>query len=146
MKEKSLTAKSLGKRLRQERERLGLSQKELAEAAGVRRITVYQYERGDRRPSTDFIVALLPSGFSLQNLFFGEHQVINRNEDRFVDVDLAVELHMLVDQYGVDSKGRLLQSEYRNALFAQLLEMAINLHRKEVDLDALHEVLESFAA
>ena len=138
--------KRQGKRLREERERLGLSQEELAEAAGVRRITVYQYERGDRRPSTDFMVALLPAGLSLQYLFFGEHQVIDRDEDRFVDADLAIELHMLVDQCGVDSKGRLLQSEYRNALFAQLLEMAINLHRKEVDLDAVYDVLESFAA
>ncbi len=146
MNEKPLTPKSFGQRLREERLRLGLTQEELADAAGVQRATVYQYEKGSRRPSLDFLIELLPVGLSWRYMMFGDRRVFDTEEYRMVDADLAVELHMLVDRYGVDSKGRLLQSEHRNALFAQLVEMAINLKKDEVDTGALTEVLEAFAA
>ena len=141
--EKRFTAESYGERLKQERNRLGFTQGELAEIGGVRRTTVYMYERGTRRPSLDFICALLPAGLSLSYILLGERYVVDASE-RVVDTDLAGDLHTLVDRYGVDSKGRLLQTEYRNVLFRQLLEMATNLKRDEVDMKAVQKVLKDF--
>ena len=146
MNRKPLTPKSFGKRLREERLRLGLTQGELADAAGVQRATVYQYEKGSRRPSLDFLIELLPVGLSWGYMMFGDRKIFDAEELRMVDADLAGDLHKRVDRYGVDSKGRLLQSEHRNALFRQLVEMALNLKKDEVDTDAIHEVLEAFAA
>jgi transcriptional regulator with XRE-family HTH domain len=80
-----LTAEALGKRLKQERQRLRLTQAQLGELAGVKRLSVYLYERGDRRPTMDFVVGTLAAGVSLEYLLLGEHRRIPAR-DRFVDV------------------------------------------------------------
>lgn len=50
--------KEMGRRLRQARERVGLSQEEVAEKLGVDRVTVTQWESGRRRPSHDHLIRL----------------------------------------------------------------------------------------
>ncbi|MCL7660626.1 XRE family transcriptional regulator, partial [Klebsiella pneumoniae] len=41
---------NIGSRLREERERLGLSQQALGEIGGVKKLTQLNYEKGDRAP------------------------------------------------------------------------------------------------
>ena len=84
--EKPLDAKTLGRRLRRERKRLALTQGDVADLAGVTHVTVYQYEKGQRRPSLNFLLDIQPAGVNLQFLLFGKHRVIAA-DDRFVDAD-----------------------------------------------------------
>ena len=142
---KLIDPKILGRRLREERERLGLMQKEVAEAAGVRRITVYQYEKGDRRASLDFLLAVETLGICREYVLTGQRPD-PKTRPRWIDADLAVELFGLVEEYGVDEKGRVLRREYREDLFKLLVSMSTNLDRTAVSRPAIDRVLRDFAA
>lgn len=62
--------KALGSRIREERKRLGLSQEDLASAAGLDRTYVGGVERGERNPSLESIASLSRAlGVSLATLF-----------------------------------------------------------------------------
>lgn len=50
--------KSIGSRLREERERLGLSQTDFGERGGVRQNTQYLYETDKRMPGGDYLAAV----------------------------------------------------------------------------------------
>ncbi|MGI1671981.1 MAG: helix-turn-helix transcriptional regulator [Neptuniibacter sp.] len=48
-----------GERLKEERERLNMSQSEFAKAAGVSTVSQGYYEQGRRKPSSDYLAELL---------------------------------------------------------------------------------------
>ncbi|MCQ3000396.1 helix-turn-helix domain-containing protein [Pseudomonas syringae] len=52
----------IGRRLRQERKRLGLSQKEMGELGGVAANAQGKYESGERAPRADYLAALAKAG------------------------------------------------------------------------------------
>lgn len=137
--------KILGRRLRQERERLGLTQTDLAEIAGVRRITVYQYEKGDRRASLDFLLSVEHVGVSFEYILRGERPK-SVEITRYIDAQVASELFDLVDRYAVDKKGRALHRDSRQTLFDSLVSLTVNLERSQIDRAAINDVLEEFAA
>lgn len=66
-----------GERLRQERERLGLSQSTLAEKLGVHRNTVVRYEAGKREPAVEYLSALAELGADFGFLLSGERTTAN---------------------------------------------------------------------
>jgi len=53
---------SFGDRLKEERERLGLSQTAFAERAGTTRKTQFNYETNARRPDTDYVALAIEMG------------------------------------------------------------------------------------
>lgn len=59
------------KRLKEERERLGLSQAKFAEACGVGKTAQYTYERGDREPSWAYMEAAEKIGVDTLYVFTG---------------------------------------------------------------------------
>ncbi|WP_179949742.1 helix-turn-helix domain-containing protein [Burkholderia sp. MSMB1459WGS] len=59
-------------RLRSERLRLGLSQVEFATAGGVQKHAQFQYEKGMRRPNSDYLSAIAAAGVDLHYLLTGE--------------------------------------------------------------------------
>lgn len=61
----------LGERIRQERERLRMSQEEFGELAGTNRVTQAQYEKGIREPKHSYFKALEAHGVDLPFLVFG---------------------------------------------------------------------------
>lgn len=63
-----------GARLREERERLGLSQAALASAAGVRRLAQGQYEKEHSSPSVRYLAAVAAAGVDLQYALFGRRR------------------------------------------------------------------------
>lgn len=63
--------KLIGQRLRQERERLQLSQSVLAEETGVGRKTQYNYEEGDRSPDTNYLVKAAAIGVDVVYVLTG---------------------------------------------------------------------------
>ena len=60
---------NFGQRLKTERERLGLTQKELAEAVSISYVTQSNYETGKRKPDTKYIASIATIGFDLKYLF-----------------------------------------------------------------------------
>lgn len=60
-----------GLRLREERERLGLSQTALASAGGVKRLAQSQYEKEVSTPTVRYLAAVASAGIDLQYALFG---------------------------------------------------------------------------
>lgn len=67
----SIKSDELGARLRRERERLGLSQVEFAQVGGVKRVTQYLYEHGDRSPDSDYLLRVHQIGVDVIWVMFG---------------------------------------------------------------------------
>ncbi|MCA6969211.1 helix-turn-helix domain-containing protein [Pectobacterium carotovorum] len=56
----------IGERLREERERLNLSQLALGEIGGVKKLAQLKYEKGDRSPDADYLNAIAKVGIDIQ--------------------------------------------------------------------------------
>ncbi|GEK74215.1 XRE family transcriptional regulator [Halomonas halophila] len=65
---------SIGARLREERERLGLTQTELGEKAGVTKNTQRLYESDQRSPKADYLVAVEHVGVDTRYVLMGTHE------------------------------------------------------------------------
>lgn len=62
---------SIGERIREERVRLNFSQAAFAGRVGVHRRTQINYEKGDRKPDTDYLQALAESGVDVGYVLTG---------------------------------------------------------------------------
>lgn len=62
---------AVGVRLKSERERLGLSQDQMAEHCGVSRPTQYRYESGKGSPTGDYVNAAAKIGVNVQYVLVG---------------------------------------------------------------------------
>jgi transcriptional regulator with XRE-family HTH domain len=58
-------------RLKEERERLGLTQQQLADIGGVTKTTLFNYENG-REPSSGFIAAIATAGADVLYILTGQ--------------------------------------------------------------------------
>ncbi|MFP3181581.1 MAG: helix-turn-helix transcriptional regulator [Paraburkholderia sp.] len=61
-----------GERLKNERSRLDLNQSEFAAIGGVKQHAQFQYEKGMRRPNSDYLSALAGAGVDVWYLLTGE--------------------------------------------------------------------------
>ncbi|MGJ8517526.1 XRE family transcriptional regulator [Carnimonas bestiolae] len=68
---------SLGLRLKQERERLGLSQTALASACGVGKTTQINYEKDVRSPDAHYLLAAREAGIDTHWVLFGESAALD---------------------------------------------------------------------
>ncbi|UUQ64307.1 helix-turn-helix domain-containing protein [Pseudomonas fuscovaginae UPB0736] len=112
----------IGSRLRQERERLGLSQKAFGEIGGVEANAQGKYESGDRAPKADYLSRVAERGVDVlyvltggrtptlvDNLSSSEEKVLGsyrtlRKEDQEAIRQLTTTLAEAIASYG--SKGR----------------------------------------
>ena len=62
---------SIGDRLREERERLGMNQSDFAEAAGTTRKSQFNYETNERRPDAEYLAAAAVKGADVQYIVTG---------------------------------------------------------------------------
>jgi transcriptional regulator with XRE-family HTH domain len=65
---------SIGGRLKEERERVGMSQKDVMEAANVSRKTLFNYESNERSPDANFLAAMHQRGLDVQYIVSGERK------------------------------------------------------------------------
>lgn len=72
----------IGKRLVEERNRLGLTQEGMAAAAGISKRAQGSYERDERSPDSSYWTALIKSGVDVQFVLTG---VRSKNLDRVAD-------------------------------------------------------------
>ncbi|EFH8134085.1 transcriptional regulator [Escherichia coli] len=63
---------NIGSRLREERERLGLSQQALGEIGGVKKLTQLNYEKGDRAPDTIYLTSVAEAGVDIVYVLTGQ--------------------------------------------------------------------------
>jgi transcriptional regulator with XRE-family HTH domain len=63
----------IGARLREERERLGLSQRAFGEIGGVEANAQGKYENGDRTPKADYLAAVAAKGVDVLYVLTGTH-------------------------------------------------------------------------
>jgi transcriptional regulator with XRE-family HTH domain len=61
----------IGTRLQEERKKIGLSQTELADLAGIGKMTQFQYEKGTNLPTLKYISSIIPAGIDIQYVLFG---------------------------------------------------------------------------
>jgi transcriptional regulator with XRE-family HTH domain len=61
-----------GDRLREERDRLGLSQSEMGEIGGVKKLAQLNYEKGERQPSASYLAAVACVGVDVMYVLTGQ--------------------------------------------------------------------------
>ncbi|EHN5173280.1 helix-turn-helix domain-containing protein [Salmonella enterica] len=83
----------IGDRLREERERLGLSQDGLAAAASITRKTLYNYENGVRSPDAEALGAWNELGMDVYYVVTGIR--LNTNVSPYGSINNAEEAEML---------------------------------------------------
>lgn len=64
--------KTIGERLKQERERLGLTQGEFAELAGVNKRSQINYEKGIRFPDARYLSKVMDAGVNIDYVLVGK--------------------------------------------------------------------------
>ena len=64
----------IGARLREERERLGLNQEGFGQLGGVRKQAQLLYEKDERKPDSDYLVAVAAAGVAVLSVLTGRRQ------------------------------------------------------------------------
>lgn len=63
---------NIGSRLREERERLGLSQEGLGGIGGVKKLAQFNYEKGERQPDAAYLAAVAAAGVDVLYVVTGQ--------------------------------------------------------------------------
>lgn len=66
----------IGIRLREERERLGMTQESFGQAGGVLKRALIRYEKGERAPDATFLAALAAAGADVLYVLTGERSAV----------------------------------------------------------------------
>lgn len=74
-------------RLRQERKRLSLSQREMGQLGGVAANAQGKYESGERIPRADYLAALASAGVDVLYVLTGRHAAVLKADDNSLRVD-----------------------------------------------------------
>ncbi|EIW3593161.1 TPA: helix-turn-helix domain-containing protein [Salmonella enterica] len=72
---------SIGVRLKEERERLGLSQAAMGDIGGVKKWTQIKYEKGDSSPDSVYLALLSKFGLDIQYVVVGERSMSALSDD-----------------------------------------------------------------
>ena len=67
---------TFGARLKAERQRLGLTQQELADTLGIHVNSQSAYETGGNSPTADYLEQIIAKGFNVNFLFHGVHDQV----------------------------------------------------------------------
>lgn len=83
---------NFGKRLKEERERIGLSQAKLADACGIGKTTQYMYERGERDPTAPYMQLAAKVGVDVFYVLSGDRTLRDRTHaDAYGALVIAIE-------------------------------------------------------
>jgi len=63
---------NIAARLKEERERLGLSQAEFGAIGGVKKLAQFNYEKGERHPDSTYLAAIAKAGADVLYILTGE--------------------------------------------------------------------------
>lgn len=143
---------AFARRLREERIRLGLTQRELAQIGGVRRGSQILYEKGAHPPTVEYLMRIADAGVEISHLIPNSSSaptdnavyISKREHDRIsirrADLIRALEL---ADKIGRDRRGRLLGFQARSALTQRILQTVSAQPEDEVAWDAIERQLKN---
>ncbi|WP_418648871.1 helix-turn-helix domain-containing protein [Thauera butanivorans] len=63
---------NVGERLREERERMGLSQEAMGAIGGVKKLAQFNYEKGERAPDSTYLAAIAAAGADVLYVLTGQ--------------------------------------------------------------------------
>jgi len=107
---KSKEILTFGKKLKAERQRLGLTQAAFAELGGVSKVTQAAYESDSTRPDIAYLAKLADSGVDVLWITTGRRAALS------VDWDLLDELLELVDEWASERKKATSRAERKDVL------------------------------
>ncbi|EAW2469885.1 helix-turn-helix transcriptional regulator [Salmonella enterica] len=120
----------IGARLREERERVGLSQPEMGEVGGVTKLTQLNYEKGERMPDAAYLSVLHESlGIDVSYILTGQ-----RTPKPEGIVTVSQEEKALLENYRAMDKAAQLNMQAVSAAFAQA-----NMNKDEILKDGSSE-------
>lgn len=132
----------IGKRLRTERERLGLSQEQLATVAGTNRITPSRYEGGAHLPTLAFLAAIEEAGIDVGYVLEGKRNAVALGSD---DTALLGRAVTVVDDLLAKHRFRP-SEEVRGRLILQVLRDAQNsVHGSRMRTPSLDKLIAELA-
>jgi transcriptional regulator with XRE-family HTH domain len=109
---------TFGSRLKEERERLGLTQPVFAELGGVKRVSQHLYEQGVRFPDVQYLECLLKHKVDVLYLLFGRRSVGFKHGDRMeFSAQLLSDIYRVIDEFARDDLGEPLPLDERLRLF-----------------------------
>lgn len=90
---------SIGDRIREERERLGLSQEAFGDMGGVKKLAQRNYEKGVRQPDTEYLSALAKAGVDVTYVVTGSRpsvaqKIANDLRKAKAEIDLLMSLDL----------------------------------------------------
>lgn len=81
--------KTIGGRLKEERERLGFSQTEFGELGGVKKLAQIHYEKDERQPGAGYLSSVAAKGVDVMYVLTGQRTSaeysLNRKEEALLD-------------------------------------------------------------
>jgi len=112
---------SIGERLREERQRLGLSQPAFGEIAGVTKKTQMLYESGERSPDAAYLSAMAGAGADVRYIVTGERDgppPLKHDEQTLLDgyraLDAATKRRMLAFVHGGETAAQRIEQQIIN--------------------------------
>ncbi len=129
-------AEGFGNRLREERNRLGLTQAELGQVAGIQRLAQSQYEAETRVPNIRYLSEIGAAGVDLHYILFGKSKAgnpLSETEIRSVEQEA---FNLVEDYVKLRCRGEL-SAEGRFVLFELLRAQLIGASQ-----GGQHEVLD----
>ena len=102
---------TIGEKIRQRREQLGISQSELAKRIGVTQGSIGNYESGVSNPKMELLPRLFEALNTDANFLFGEASRLQRIEFTYSET-VMIENYRCLDDYGKKAVKDLLQTEY----------------------------------
>lgn len=132
-----VNSQTFGSRLREERERLGLSQTQFADVGGVARTTQHIYETDIRSPDVAYLEKLREIGVDASYLVTGSRQVTVGNDTLTVSYQRLLNIYRIVDEFCVDEDGKPLPLEVRERFFQLLCASLKDKSSQDQSLDFL---------
>lgn len=102
---------SIGEKIRQRREQLGISQAELARRIGVTQGSIGNYESGVSNPKMELLPKLFDALNTDANFLFGETGKLQKMEFTYSET-VMIENYRCLDDYGKKAVNDLMKTEY----------------------------------
>ncbi len=112
---KDAVAPGFGERLRIERERLGMSQEEMAAIFGVKRLAQSQYEKEVTAPTVRYLAEIAKNGVDLHFLIFGIK--INKLPNTAEIREKEKQIFHLIEEFAARSPDKNLSADARYVLY-----------------------------
>lgn len=130
-----------GKRLQEERKKLGLNQTDFAAPTGVKRLTQYLYEKEEYPPTYPYLAAIDKLGADIHYILFGYHH--DDQSSLHISRLLLENIYKAVDELARDEHGNPLDLAKRTEFFNLLCSVYNKRDDNVIDLKLVNQLIGS---